>query len=80
MNESDLHVVIGNREYPVLSASRSLRDLGSPAIHNLSLGWEAPFAGSQNVVLCDAGQTRQIRVLSARFRNGAQQLAFLLED
>ncbi len=78
MKDDNLALMIEGREYRVLSASASAGDLASPQIHSLALGWDAPFAGAKLRLAVRSGDAvRDIRVLSARFRDGAQQLAFL---
>lgn len=78
MPTDQLRLLIEGREYRVLDVSDSAADRDSAQIHSLAVAWEAPFAAPHRRVQLRAGdELRPIRVVSARFRDGAQQLAFL---
>lgn len=78
MPTDQIRLLIEGREYRVLDVSDSATDAASAQIHSMAVSWDAPFAGPHRRVQLRSGDdVRAIRVVSARFRDGAQQLSFL---
>jgi hypothetical protein len=77
---NDLKVLIDDLAYPVVSTNLTADSLQGRGIHSLEVPWEAPFMGrARRIELQAGGESRPIKVLSARFRDGNQRVAFQYE-